>query len=102
MITERPRDAERELCYKFARYFKISPYIGRGLELEKNFVKIKQNKSVLLNEVSVLVNCPQRGLGSRIGFLVRRDGQPWRAVAQQGLQQSSQADLGTTELGKLH
>lgn len=89
LITERPRDAERELRSKFARYFKISPYTGRGLGLEKNFVKIKQNKSVLLNKVSVLVNYPQRGLGSRIGFLVGRRGQPWRAVAQQGLQRSS-------------
>lgn len=101
MITERPRDAERELCYKFARYFKISPYTGRGLGLEKIFVKIKQNKSVLLNKVSVLVNCPQRVLGSRIGFLVKGDGQPWRAVAEQGSQQSSKLN-SVTELGKLY
>lgn len=71
----------RELCYKFARYFKISPYTGRGLGLEKNFVKIKQNKPVLLNKVSVLVNCPQRGLASRIGFLIRGDGELWHSRA---------------------
>lgn len=67
---------QKELCYEFARYFKISPYTGRGLGQGKNFVKIKQNKSVLLNKVSVLVNCPQRGLGFKIGFLGGGDGQP--------------------------
>lgn len=90
LTAERPRDAGRELSSRFARYFKISPYTGRGLGLEKNFVKIKPNKSVLLNQVSALVNCPQRGLGCRIGFLVRGDGQHWRA-----------AELHVPELGKV-
>lgn len=60
---EAQRCRKRELSSEFARYFKISPYTGRGLGLEKNFVKIKPNKPVLLNQASVLVKCPQRGFG---------------------------------------
>lgn len=67
---EAQRCRGRALSPKFARYFTISPYTGRGLGLEKNFVKIKPNKPVLLNQVSVLVNCPQRGFwAAGLGFL---------------------------------